>query len=480
MQLFDPKHPGGPTGTLGSQEGWKSKVKIGVFLFCFIHFWFKAPRGSTGPSKPSKRGPITVSQNKSSEFGVMHKTRLEGDHQRLTLGLMQLCDRTQSRGPTGLLNKSWEFGVMHKTRIVGNHQSKTFGIVHLFNTRHLGEAMTISKLAPNQDYIAFNNEKIFKVLKESKLALCRKLGSTCLCSGLTAAMTQMNRTFLGSLISHDFSGIKKHCEFKTEATREQVFKISSNQWLDHSEKEYRTQLQSGFIREPKSPSRLDASYCSRTTSSTPNRRSIWTSTLTSSISTSRNCPSSEWTWPSWTKPLVCFGTTRSTGSKQANCLPLWKRWSRPPWTTTPSIGPSLRCSAFFLPPLDSASSTSVCALASVPVENTASALAENCKTSTPSPTRTSTSIKASPSSRLLATRIVGNLRTIVWCIRSLWFMSNRIFFPVKTLDLGSFFCKGKILCKAKCKLLILACSQEDWLPFIPINQPFSRLPSWLD
>ena len=115
MQLFDPKHPEGPTGTLGSQEGWKSKVKIGVFLFCFIHFWFKAPRGSTGPSKPSKRGPITFSQNKSSEFGVMHKTRLEGDHQRLTLGLMQLCDKTQSQGPTGLLNKSWEFGVMHKT-----------------------------------------------------------------------------------------------------------------------------------------------------------------------------------------------------------------------------------------------------------------------------------------------------------------------------------------------------------------------------
>ena len=55
-------------------------------------------------------------------------------------------------------------------------------------------------------------------------------------------MTQMNRTCLGSLISHDYSGIEKHCEFETEATREQVFEISSNRWLVHSEEECRTQM----------------------------------------------------------------------------------------------------------------------------------------------------------------------------------------------------------------------------------------------
>ena len=52
----------------------------------------------------------------------MHKTRLEGDHQTLTFGVMQLfdvtqpdalraCQNRQEKGPIpGLKNKSWEFG----------------------------------------------------------------------------------------------------------------------------------------------------------------------------------------------------------------------------------------------------------------------------------------------------------------------------------------------------------------------------------
>ena len=52
----------------------------------------------------------------------MRKTRLEGDHQALTFGLILLFDRTHPGGPTGpsksskmgafsgSLNKKWEFG----------------------------------------------------------------------------------------------------------------------------------------------------------------------------------------------------------------------------------------------------------------------------------------------------------------------------------------------------------------------------------
>ena len=96
--------------------------------------------------------------------------------------------------------------------------------------------------APNKDYTVFNDDKIFKVLKKSELALSRKLGTTFLCHSRTAAMTQINWTCLGSLISHDFAGIKKHCKFESETTREQVFKFSSNQWLVHSEEEYCMQM----------------------------------------------------------------------------------------------------------------------------------------------------------------------------------------------------------------------------------------------
>ena len=58
---------------------------------------------------------------KVGNLGVVHKTRLEGDHQSLTLGVLQIFYTTQPRGPTGplklskirqipvSLNKSWEF-----------------------------------------------------------------------------------------------------------------------------------------------------------------------------------------------------------------------------------------------------------------------------------------------------------------------------------------------------------------------------------
>ena len=69
-----------------------------------------------------KMGPFPRSLNKSWDLGILYKTRLEGDHQTLNFGLMQLFDTMQPQGPTGsskapkrgpfpgLLNKSWEFG----------------------------------------------------------------------------------------------------------------------------------------------------------------------------------------------------------------------------------------------------------------------------------------------------------------------------------------------------------------------------------
>ena len=101
---------------------------------------------------------------------------------------------------------------------------------------------SVMPIAPNEDYIAFNDGKIFKVLKGSMLAFCRKLGTTFICHGRTAAMTQMNLTCLGPLIRPDFSWIKKYCDFESETTGEQVFEISSNRWLVHLEGEYRTQM----------------------------------------------------------------------------------------------------------------------------------------------------------------------------------------------------------------------------------------------
>ena len=71
---------------------------------------------------PQKGDCFQVHYIKVGNLGVVHKTRLEGDHQMLTFGLMQLFDLKQPQGPSGSskssknglipgsLNKCWEFG----------------------------------------------------------------------------------------------------------------------------------------------------------------------------------------------------------------------------------------------------------------------------------------------------------------------------------------------------------------------------------
>ena len=60
-----------------------------------------------GRSKSSINGPN--SRLKVGNLGVMHKIRLEGDHQTLTFGVAQLVDAMQPGGAK--VNISWGFWV---------------------------------------------------------------------------------------------------------------------------------------------------------------------------------------------------------------------------------------------------------------------------------------------------------------------------------------------------------------------------------
>ena len=226
----------------------------------------------------------------------------------------------------------------------------------------------------------------FKVLKESELALCRKLGSTYLCSGRTAAMTQMNRTCLGSLISHDFSGIEKHCELEAEATREQVFEISSNQWLTHSKEEYCTQL---ICKTGTSPVRIHQ----RTEVSIPSgcKLSLQDYILYAEqeeyMDVDPHLVDLDFKeFPVFKMDLAlldeALGLLRNDSINRFKAGELLATVENMVQTTLDYIGLSRLCSACFSQPSDSASPTSVCALVSVPVENTASAPARSGTIST--------------------------------------------------------------------------------------------------
>ena len=54
-----------------------------------------------------KRAHFQVGKIKAGNLGVMHKISLEGDHQALTFGVMQLVDAMQPGGAK--VNTSWFF-----------------------------------------------------------------------------------------------------------------------------------------------------------------------------------------------------------------------------------------------------------------------------------------------------------------------------------------------------------------------------------
>ena len=101
------------------------KKYVFIQLFDLLLRW-----GPTGLSKSSKKGQFPGSVNKSWEFG-WRAFRLEGDHQTLTFGFMQLFDTKQPWGLwanenliKGVLSQVCNitignFWVMNKTRLEG-------------------------------------------------------------------------------------------------------------------------------------------------------------------------------------------------------------------------------------------------------------------------------------------------------------------------------------------------------------------------
>ena len=66
----------------------------------------RTPEALQARQKLGKGVPFPGSLNTILEFGVVHKTRIEGIHQTLTLGVLQIFDTMQPGGPMGPLKLS--------------------------------------------------------------------------------------------------------------------------------------------------------------------------------------------------------------------------------------------------------------------------------------------------------------------------------------------------------------------------------------
>jgi hypothetical protein len=94
----------------------------------------------------------------------------------------------------------------------------------------------------DQDLLAIGNDYQFKLLGQTDLATCTKLGNTYLCEGRNYLRTDIRETCLGSLYLHHLPGVLKFCQFELGEPKEHVFPLGSHEYLVSSPNTYATNM----------------------------------------------------------------------------------------------------------------------------------------------------------------------------------------------------------------------------------------------
>ena len=90
------------------------------------------------------------------------------------------------------------------------------------------------------DIIAVGNLNTFKIVSQSDLTSCHRLGDTYFCKGRNVLQTKMGGTCLGAIFIKDLAGMKSFCKFEITPLEEQVFQLSRNKWQVFSKTHFTT------------------------------------------------------------------------------------------------------------------------------------------------------------------------------------------------------------------------------------------------
>jgi len=104
-------------------------------------------------------------------------------------------------------------------------------------SQSLGANTTVTPKV-NKDLIAGGKYHQYKILGQTNLAGCTKLGQNFLCEGRSMLRTGIEDSCLGALFLHKLPGVLKHCQVQLGETRETVFQIGPNQWLVSAPENY--------------------------------------------------------------------------------------------------------------------------------------------------------------------------------------------------------------------------------------------------
>ena len=125
------------------------------------------------------------------------------------------------------------------------NQYLPFPLSHTLSPNH-----SLTPSVGQNDILAYSGYETFKILSQSDLASCHKMGETYFCKGRNDLRTDITETCLGSLYLQQAKGIQKNCKFEIGTAKEQVFRLSHSKWAIATQKQFTTHQVCGKVRKP--------------------------------------------------------------------------------------------------------------------------------------------------------------------------------------------------------------------------------------
>ena len=125
------------------------------------------------------------------------------------------------------------------------NQYLPFPLSHNLSPNH-----SLTPSVGQNDILAYSGFETYKIISQSDLASCHKMGETYFCKGRNDLRTDIIETCLGSLYLQQAKGIQKNCKFEIGTAKEQVFRLSHSKWAVATQKQFTTHQVCGKNRKP--------------------------------------------------------------------------------------------------------------------------------------------------------------------------------------------------------------------------------------
>jgi hypothetical protein len=129
--------------------------------------------------------------------------------------------------------------------LLNMNQYLPFPLTHNLSPNH-----SLMPSVGQNNILTYSGFDTFKILSQSDLASCHKMGDTHFCKGRNNLRTDMTETCLGSLYLQQGKGIQKYCKFEISAVKEQFFRFAHNNWAIATQKQFTTHQVCGKDRKP--------------------------------------------------------------------------------------------------------------------------------------------------------------------------------------------------------------------------------------